>query len=47
MKENATRNDYEDQTHDKGNCEVWEDTGIDYENYADDNVNKEARTSVP
>jgi len=22
MKENATRNDYEDQTHDKGNCEV-------------------------
>jgi len=45
--DNATRRDDEDQTNDKGNCEVWDDTDIDYANYTDNDVDKEARTSVP
>ena len=45
--DNATSKDDEDQTYDKGNRKVWDDTDIDYANYADDDVDKEARTSVP
>jgi hypothetical protein len=44
--DNATREVCEDQTYDKGNCEVWDDSDFDYANYADDDVDKEARTSV-
>lgn len=42
-----SRKDDEDQTYGKGNCEVWDDSDIDYANYTDDDVDKVARTSVP
>jgi hypothetical protein len=42
----VTRKD-EDRTYDKGNREVWDDSDNDYANYAYDDVDKEARTSVP